>query len=184
LSNPNSVMASTITLGDLPDEVLEYIIYHLSAEHTLLSVQQVSKRFSRLSREPLLWRYHCRTDFRYWDEKHRIRQKFKGDVGDVDWRKLYIYRKHIDFRTSKLLDSILSEQIKRIEKTEQIGNFGYDAKDTLLRHCQADVNADDVLARRYILCITHFVVYNPEIHESAILIMSQILQQCCSRPCS
>lgn len=142
-------MASTTTLCHFPDEVLEQIIHYLSAEHTLLSVQRVSKRFLRLAREPLLWRYHCRTDFRYWDEKHRIGQKFKGDVDDADWRMLYLYRKSVDIRTSNLIDSILSEQSKRVEKTEQISEFGYDAKDTLLRHCRTDASADDVLARRY-----------------------------------
>lgn len=142
-------MAPSLTLNDLPDEVLESILQYLSAEHTLRVVQQVSKRFLRLTCEPLLWRYHCKTDFRYWDDKHRIKQKFKSDIADVDYRKLYIYRKSVDLRTTKLLDSILSEQIGRLHKIEQIGEFGYDVKDTLLRHCRIRDDAEDVLARRF-----------------------------------
>lgn len=141
-------MASGTTIGDLPDEVLDQVLYYLSAEQTISNVCRASKRFARLCEEPLLWRYYCRTEFTYWDAKHRIKQKFGGDVSDVEWKKLYIYRKHIDIRTSELLDSILSEQIGRIDKTKDISEFGYDAKDTLLRNCQAEAEADDVLARR------------------------------------
>ncbi|KFY03431.1 hypothetical protein O988_01484 [Pseudogymnoascus sp. VKM F-3808] len=142
-------MASGTTIGDLPDEVLDQVLYYLSAEQTISNVCRASKRFARLCEEPLLWRYYCRTEFTYWDAKHRIKQKFGGDVSDVEWKKLYIYRKHIDTRTSELLESILSEQIGRIDKTKDISEFGYDAKDTLLRNCQAEADADDVLARRF-----------------------------------
>ncbi|KFZ22666.1 hypothetical protein V502_02868 [Pseudogymnoascus sp. VKM F-4520 (FW-2644)] len=137
------------SISDLPDEVLDQVLYHLSPEQTALNVRRASKRFARLSEEPLLWRYYCRTEFTYWDAKHQIKQKLGGDVSDVEWEKLYIYRKHIDTRTSELLDSILSEQIGRIDKTKDISEFGYDAKDILLRNCQAETNTDDVLARRF-----------------------------------
>jgi F-box protein 21 len=144
-------MAPASTINDLPDEVLDQILYYLSPEQTILSIRRASKRFARLCEEPLLWRYHCRTEFTYWDAKHRIKQKFGGDVSDVEWKKLYIYRKNIDIRTSELLDSILSEQIGRIDKTKGISEFGYDAKDILLRNCQAETDTDDVLARRCVL---------------------------------
>lgn len=143
-------MAQPTAISDLPDEVLDQVLYYLSPEQTIL-VRRVSKRFARLSEEPLLWRYYCRTEFNYWDGKHRIKQKFGGDVSDVEWEKLYIYRKDIDTRTSELLDSILSEQIGRIDKTKDISEFGYDAKDILLRNCQAETDTDDVLARRCVL---------------------------------
>ena len=144
-------MASETSISDLPDEVLDQVLYHLSPEQTALNVRRASKRFARLSEEPLLWRYYCRTEFTYWDAKHHIKQKMGGDVSDVEWEKLYIYRKQIDTRTSELLDSILSEQIGRIDKTKDISEFGYDAKDILLRNCQAETNTDDVLARRCVL---------------------------------
>lgn len=87
-------------------------------------------------------------EFTYWDSKHRIGQKFAGNVGDVDWRKLYTYRRRIDKETTALLDSILDGQINRISKFKSISEFGYDAKDTLLRHCRTSEDAEDVLARR------------------------------------
>lgn len=75
-------------------------------------------------------------------------QKFRGNVGDVDWKALYTYRLQVATDTTELLDSILASQTHRIEKFESIGEFGYDAKDVLLRHCRTDDAVDDVLARR------------------------------------
>ncbi|TAQ84599.1 hypothetical protein B7494_g7082 [Chlorociboria aeruginascens] len=139
----------TLSLIDLPDEVLQHIFYYFSPEDTLLNVDHISKRFNRLSNEPLLWRYHCRVQFRYWDSNHRIRQKFAGNVGDVDWKTLFLYRQQVDLQTTRTLDSILEGQIDRIGKFEEISKFGYDAKDTLLRHCHTSSEADDALARKY-----------------------------------
>lgn len=143
-------MAPQTSISDLPDEVLGQVLHYLSPEQTTL-IRRASRRFARLSEEPLLWRYYCRTEFTYWDARHRIKQKFGGDVSDVEWKKLYIYRKYIDVRTSEILDSMLSEQIGRIDKTKDISEFGYDAKDVLLRNCQAETDTDDVLARRCVL---------------------------------
>ena len=136
-------------LEDLPDEVLQHILYYLEPEETLLSVQLVSRRIYTLIQEPLLWRYHCKTSFHYWDEKHDIRRRFNGHIDGTDWLELFLERRHADATTTRLVDSILSEQIGRIDKTNQIGAFGYDAKDTLLRHRRASPNSSDVLARRY-----------------------------------
>ncbi|CZR57399.1 uncharacterized protein PAC_07288 [Phialocephala subalpina] len=136
-------------LTDLPDEVLQHILYYCSANHVLFNVQRLSKRFARLASEPLLWRYHCRVEFKYWDSKHRIRQKFLGNVVDVDWKALYTYRSRVDAQTTALLDSILEGQIDRISKFRTISEFGYDTKDTLVRHCHTHDDAEDVLARRY-----------------------------------
>ena len=136
------------SLDALPDEVLQQILFYISPRDTLLNVQRVSKRFNRLGSEPLLWRYHCRVDFKYWDSKHRIKQKFLGGVGDVDWKALYTHRKVVDARTTELLNGILEGQISRIKRFDAIGKFGYDAKDTLLRHCHASEGTEDVLARR------------------------------------
>lgn len=148
----SSAMTSMTTIGDLPDEVLDQVFHYLTPKQTIRSVQRSCRRFSRLSEEPLLWRYYCRTEFKYWDAKHQIKQKFDGDAGDVDWKKLYIYREQINIRTSELLDSILSEQIRRIDKTRDISEFGYDAKDVLLQNCRTGTDANDVLARR---CVLH-----------------------------
>ncbi len=137
------------TLINLPDEVLLHILFHLDAEETLLSVQLITSQFYTLVQEPLLWRYHCRNDFHYWDEKHNIQQRFCDEVENTDWWELYLNRKAIDVQTSRILDDILSEQIWRIRRTERITEFGYDAKDTLLRNAHAPAHAEDVLARRF-----------------------------------
>lgn len=137
------------TLAELPNEVLRNIIFHLEPTDTLNSVQLVSKQFYTLSQEPLLWRYHCKTQFKYWDEKHDVRRRFNAEAEETDWRALYLDRKNTDQRTTSLLDSILSQQTKRITQTNMIAEFGYDAKDTLLRHRNGDPNAPDVLARRF-----------------------------------
>lgn len=136
-------------LEELPDEVLTHIFHHLEPEETLLSVQLVSRRIYTLVQEPLLWRYHCKTSFHYWDEKHDIRRRFDGHIDGTDWLQLFLERRHADATTTRLLDSIISEQIGRIDKTNQIEEFGYDAKDTLLRHRQTSSDVPDVLARRY-----------------------------------
>ena len=136
------------TWSDLPDEVLQHILFYLSPDDLLSNVQRLSKRFSRLASEPLLWRHHCRVHFRYWDSKHRIRQKILGNVGDVDWKTLYMHRKRVESETASVLDSIIAGQVNRIQKFKIIADFGYDAKDILLKHCRTCETAEDVLARR------------------------------------
>jgi F-box protein 21 len=69
-------------------------------------------------------------------------------VGDVDWKTLYIHRQSVDAQTTAMLDSILEGQVNRIQKFNFIAEFGYDAKDTLLKHCRTSESAEDVLARR------------------------------------
>lgn len=145
-----SQVSEPASMNLLPDEVLQHILYYVSPHHLLSNVQLVSKRLHRLGNEHLLWRYHCRVQFTYWDSKHRIRQKFRGSVADVDWKTLYMHRQSVDSQTTALLDSILGEQSNRIKKFGCIAEFGYDAKDTLLRHCGANESAEDVLARRYV----------------------------------
>lgn len=145
---PTSRSEHLISFNDLPDEVLQHILYFLSPLDVLANTQNVSKRFNRLCSEPLLWRHHCQAQFKYWDSKHRIKQKYLGSVGDVDWKTLFIHRMKVDTKTTEILDSILEGQINRIKKFRKIAEFGYDAKDTLLRHCHASEDAEDVLARR------------------------------------
>ncbi|TVY59301.1 F-box only protein 21 [Lachnellula cervina] len=137
------------SFNDLPDEIIQHILYFVPPLDIILSVQRTSQRLHNLSSQPLLWRYHCRVQFTYWDPKHRIRQKFLGGIGDVDWQALYAHRAKVDLKTTRILDSTLERQVDRIQKFELIADFGYDAKDTLLQHCHTDEQAEDVLARRY-----------------------------------
>jgi F-box protein 21 len=147
-------MTGLHSLNDLPDEIIQQILFYISPGDALV-VQHVSRRLNQLVNEPLLWRHHCLKSFKYWDAKHRIRQKFAGIVADVDWKKIYFYRRDVDVQTTRILNGILDGQIKRIEKFESISQFGYDAKDTLLRHCATDEAVEDVLARRYVCPLHH-----------------------------
>lgn len=65
------------------------------------------------------------------------------------WKNLYIYRTAVESMVSDLLEKILAGQTNRIARYESIARFGYDAKDVLLRNCNAADNAEDVLARRF-----------------------------------
>ncbi|KAH8592230.1 Hemimethylated DNA-binding protein YccV like-domain-containing protein [Bisporella sp. PMI_857] len=145
----DNIKAIASPIQALPDEVLQHILSYISAQDIILGVQRVCKRFNRLANEPLLWRSLCKLDYNYWDLKHRIKQKFLGSVSDVDWKNLYRHRSLVDRQTTAHLDSILKGQIDRIKKFDSIGKFGYDAKDTLLRHCRTSDQAGDVLSRRY-----------------------------------
>ena len=87
--------------------------------------------------------------FHYWSPEHAIDEKFNGPVAKVDWKKIFTQRRQIDRSISREIDSILGSQVGRIEKTSRIVEYGYDAKDTLLRHMSVADDADDVLARRY-----------------------------------
>ena len=134
-------------LTDLPNEIVFQILTYLPPT-SIPTLQQVSQRFNELS-QPLLWRYYCRSQFRYWNEHHNIHEKFVDDVTKVDWKKVFSERHSIDQATSTQLNSILSSQTCRIEKAEKIVRYGYDAKDSLVRHLRVDNDAEDVLARRY-----------------------------------
>ncbi|KAB8293134.1 hypothetical protein EYC80_007487 [Monilinia laxa] len=134
----------------LPDEILQQILYYISPRDNLSTVQLVSKRFNRLGNAPLLWRHHCCALFKYWDAKHSFSQKVAGSVGDVDWKALYMHRDNVDSRTTKALNNLLQSRANRIANFGEIGEFGYDAKDTLLRHCR--IRGDDQLARKHYAC--------------------------------
>lgn len=133
---------------ELPDELLHQIIRSISPEEVFLNVQLACKRLRAACSQPLLWKDHCQAEFKYWDPKHRIQQKLKGRVNDVDWRKLYVHRMRTDEEITRILDDILRAQVGRIGRFARIEQFGYDAKDTLLRHCRTGEEAEDVLARR------------------------------------
>ncbi|TGO41772.1 hypothetical protein BHYA_0016g00090 [Botrytis hyacinthi] len=147
---PNDSASRGFTFEILPDEIVQQILYFSSPHDTLTNIQLVSKRFNRLGNEPLLWRYHCRVHFKYWDARHAVPQKFAGVVGDVNWKGLYIHRENVDTRTTNALNGLLETRANRIVNFEEIGRFGYDAKDALLRHSR--MRGDDYLARKYYAC--------------------------------
>lgn len=140
------------SLSTLPDELVQHILYHVPPP-SATALERVSKRFSNVANEPLLWRYYCRAHFRYWDEEHGIRHKFAGQGSSVDWKQVYASRVLVDRTTTRLLGEILSNQNGRIDKIQKIVALGYDVKDTLFRQIDTQEEAEDVLARRYVLAI-------------------------------
>ena len=137
----------TTVLSDLPIEVL-FQIFLCVPPASIPTLQQVCRKFNDLS-QPLLWRHHCQTQFKYWDPKHEIKAKYAQSAAKVDWKQLFQTRHLADRAISQELEKILSSQTGRIERSERILVHGYDAKDTLLRHLNVGDDAEDVLARRY-----------------------------------
>ncbi|CAO2656462.1 Nn.00g052650.m01.CDS01 [Neocucurbitaria sp. VM-36] len=134
---------------DLPTEILEAIFLHLDP-HSLISVSLTSKLLKQLTTDaPLIWRHICRTRFKTWDSRHNIAAKYAGPLSDVDWRALFISKITVEKQTRELLDHIVATQHERIRCINEIADFGYDAKETLLRECACPDDAEDVLARRY-----------------------------------
>lgn len=96
-----------------------------------------------------MWKYHCHTQYRYWSQDYGFNKALLDNPDPVEWKKVFSDRYIIDRQISHYLDSIVASQSGKIENAEKIVAFGYDAKDTLLRHMNAPDDADDVLARRY-----------------------------------
>ncbi|KAI5919745.1 F-box domain-containing protein [Camillea tinctor] len=136
----------------LPDELVHQILHYLSPEETLQTVALFSKRFNRVAQEPLLWRYYCKSNFKYWHSSHHFKEKLRGKLREVNWKGLYLLRLSRNRRIAKLIDEIISSRISRLDKTEKICLYGYDAKDYLLSQCRIDDSAEDVFARRYYAC--------------------------------
>ena len=137
----------TMILSDLPNEILYQILFSVPPA-SIPTLQQVSRKFNDLS-QPLVWRHHCQTQFKYWSPEHDITTKYAQAPAKVDWKQLFQARHLADRATSRDLEDILSSQVGRIERSEKILAHGYDAKDTLLRHLNVSDDAEDVLARRY-----------------------------------
>ena len=58
-----SIMASeTISLSDLPDEILQKILSHVGPEDLILNISKVCKRWNVLAQDKILWKtlsYDC-----------------------------------------------------------------------------------------------------------------------------
>jgi F-box protein 21 len=135
-----------VTLSDLPNEILQQILLYVPPA-AAARVQQVCHRFNALV-EPLVWKHYYQTRYRYWDPDHQIRKKYMSDVGSVNWKKIFTRRYEMDTIITQTLNSILESQTGRIDKFQGIIQYGYDAKDCLLRHIRCSDDAEDVLARR------------------------------------
>jgi F-box protein 21 len=135
-----------VSLDHLPEEILHSILCHLHPR-SAAALEQTSHRFENVTNGPLLWRRYCEIYYKSWDKKHEILQKLALPVSAVNWKALFVSRYHIDRALARLLDSILGSQTGRIEKFRAVIDYGYDAKDTLLRHSTVE-SGEDHLARR------------------------------------
>ena len=133
---------------DLPNEIIFQILLYVPP-CSASALQRISRRFNELA-QPLFWRHHCRTQFRYWNQGDDIEVNLFSNEATIDWKMVFKRRYMVDKTTSHELDSILGSQRGRIKKSEIIAYSGYYAKDTLLRNLSVGEDAEDVLARRYI----------------------------------
>lgn len=140
------------SLNELPEEILYNILLFCSALESV-AVGSSAQRFRGVTNDPRLWRYYCQTHFQYWAEGHWFSEKLSNATSTADWRALYISRYRLDRATNRLLDNILASQVGRIEKSQTIISFGYDAKDALLRNASIDSRAEDYLARRLVASV-------------------------------
>lgn len=140
------------TFNDLPDEIISQILNYLAPAETLTTIPRLSKRFHRIADTQLLWKHYCENNFRYWHSDHDIKEKLRSKASDVDWKNLFTLRLRRNRHIALLLDGIVASRVSRLQKTEQICQYGYDAKDFLLSQCKIGEDADDVLARRFYSC--------------------------------
>ncbi|KAF2177879.1 YccV-like-domain-containing protein [Zopfia rhizophila CBS 207.26] len=141
-------MATRPSFATLPTEILQAIFQHLPPP-SLMSVSRTSKSIKTIADAPVIWRQYCLTHFKSWSAHHNIESKFAGPLSDVDWRALFISRINTEKDTRRLLGKVLESQQGRIRYINDIAEFGYDAKETLLAECACPDDVEDVLARRY-----------------------------------
>jgi F-box protein 21 len=139
-------------LTDLPDEILREICFFLDWNDAL-SLQPTSRRFRDVANEHLLWKYYCRSSFKYWAASHQLSAKL-ADPSFVHWKQLFGMRHRADIKTESTLQSIICGQKGRTPKIESIAELGYDSKEVLLQNCATASQSHDHLARRYeYLCL-------------------------------
>jgi F-box protein 21 len=135
------------SLIHLPDEILNSILCY-SSPQTCVAVEKTNTRFRNVTNEPLLWRHHCQSHYKFWDGRHELPRRLACPVHLTDWKALFVSKYQVGHYVTRLLDNILGSQTGRIEKFRRVINLGYDAKDTLLHHSLVE-SGDDHLARRW-----------------------------------
>ena len=141
-------MAAAAFTG-LPTEILEAIFLFLDPP-SLFALAQSNRTLKTLTTDsPIIWRHLCRTTFATWAPHHRIAAKYAGPLSNVNWRALYAGKRRIERETRRLLDHVIETQHERIRCINLIADFGYDAKEALLREYTCPDDVEDVLARRY-----------------------------------
>ena len=135
-------------LTALPTEILQIILQDLPPE-SLVAVLRTSRGLNQVANAPIIWRHLCQTRFEYWEDWPTINAAFHGPLSKVDWRELFVTRILKGKATRTLLDGVIRVQKLRIARIDEIGKYGYDVKETLLKEINCPDDAEDVLARRY-----------------------------------
>jgi F-box protein 21 len=145
------------SFSDLPAEIVQSILFFLPPE-CLCEVRASSKQLQSIADSPLLWRYHCRTQYRFWDPIHSIGRKLASPASATDWKGLFVTRRRIDAEVHEMVNEVVRTPQNRIHTIEDISvqHYGsavvahsYDVKDALLSHYNVSADEDDHLARRY-----------------------------------
>ncbi|EXU94599.1 transglutaminase-like superfamily protein [Metarhizium robertsii] len=144
-------LPDTGSLGRFPDDIIQHLLRFVLPEDNLQCFQLLCHRCYRLANDGLLWRYHCRSTFRYWRPDHSFGEKLQATVASVDWKYLFLLRTRSNHIVSQLLDGIVETKVGRFKKIEKICRLGYDAKDFLLVQCHIHESAPDVLARSNVI---------------------------------
>lgn len=136
------------SLEDIPDEIIRHILLYLPPDDTLESFQFLSRRYHHLANESLLWRWHCRNSFRFWNHEHKLAEKLAALASSTDWKALWVARKRRNTKAARLLDGVIATKRGQLRRLQGICEMGYDVKDYLLEQCHVDDAAEDALARR------------------------------------
>ena len=136
-------------LRQLPDELLQAIVVHLSANATL-AFGATCKQSLKIAYENLIWRAHCVETWKYWEPSHNLKEKLNDPAPQTQWRHIFMERRKTDKEAMETFEALLKTQQHRIQRVEAITEKGYDVKDLFLRiKDETPEEAEDVLARRY-----------------------------------
>lgn len=143
----NHAKMAHIQLTDLPDEVIQTVLYQLTYTGAL-ALEATCRRFRDVSNEPLLWKRYCQQSFKKWrsgDVKARSASKdFTG------WKLLFEERMRTNKNIRNLMNGVIDIGTDRIRRLENITRLGYDAKEALIEGFKnAHLHTGDVLARRW-----------------------------------
>ncbi|KAE9984302.1 hypothetical protein EG327_005063 [Venturia inaequalis] len=140
---------------DLPTEIIEAILSHLPPK-SLVTTSKTSKKLHQVANTPLLWRAHCRTQFRFWDPSHGLPSNFTSPLNDISWKTKFKDRMNLERRVDQSMDILVNSQTDRLPTMQRMlamsddfAEYTYDVKEALLRHCAAPEEREDHLARRY-----------------------------------
>lgn len=141
-------MEQETSLLNLPDELLQSI-FALVPLPSLVAAQSSCRRLFELAEEPLLWRDHCISGYRFWDNNYDFVSRCHAPAAETDWKQLLMERKVQDKQVLRSLNNILETRVNRTIEMQNIVDLGYDAKDMLLGKYNIPEDASDVLARKY-----------------------------------